>query len=147
MDAATTDRPRDIPAEARADFKREHFARVTRTIGDLNAIERLIRAGIETLQQHQQPAYRDDVTAVLGELAYPLGTYRDCPAIFFPPQSDSELAEELMILGAALQTREPRKWSAILRAVRYDARKCVVWFDLPAEECDPLSLDDTRRCA
>lgn len=111
------------------------------SIGTLKDTARRIRADLETLTQYQQPAYREDVAGILGELAYPLGTYRDCPAIWLQPCADSELAEQLMSLGADLQKHAPRKLSSIWASVRMDVRRYVIWFDLPAEEVDPLSLD------
>jgi hypothetical protein len=127
-----------IGAEARADFIAQHRIRVSRTEGELNQRARDVRDHLAILQQHQQPAYQSDVTAILGELAYQLGTYRDCPALHFGPMSDTEWAEELMVLGGELRTRAPRKWAAILRSVRLDLRKCVVYFELPVEPEDGI---------
>jgi hypothetical protein len=121
-----------------SDFRRD-VARIT--VAELNAAARRIRADLDILQQHQQTAYQSDVAAILGELAYQLGTYRDCPALHFGQMSDSEWAEELMVLGGELRTRAPRKWSAILRSVRLDAKRCVIWFALEPEPVCPLSLD------
>jgi hypothetical protein len=113
----------------------------------LHRLAREVKAHITTLQAYQQPAYREDVTACLGELCYALGTSGGYPAVYFEPMGDSELAEELMVLGGELRTRLPRKFAAILRAQRFDRRRCVIWWELPEEEVDPLSLDDSRRCA
>lgn len=132
----------DLTAEVRYDFIADHRRRVSRTEGELNQRARDVRSHLNVLQQHQQRAYREDVTGILGELCYSLGTHSSGnPAIYWNPCAESELAEMLMVLGTDLMTRAPRKYAAILASVRLDVRRCVLWFDLKAEEVDPLSLD------
>lgn len=111
------------------------------SIGVLNDTARRIRSDLDTLRQYQQPAYREDVTGILGELAYPLGTYRGCPAIWLDPCADSALLETAMVLGSTLQARAPRKYAAILRGVRLDVKRYVIWFDLPPEPRDDLPYE------
>lgn len=119
--------------------QRERVARLTN--GALNDAARRVRADLNTLRQYQQPAYREDVTGILGELAYPLGTYRDCPAIWLDPCADSALLETAMVLGSTLQAKAPRKYAAILAGARLDVKLYVIWFDLPSEPKDDTPFE------
>lgn len=135
-----------IPTEARRDLVAGHFRRVAQlermTLGELYRHQRAIIDGINACQQHQQRAYREDVIGVLGELDYCLGTHSSgCPAIYWNPCAESDLAELLMCLGSDLRTRAPRKWSSICSSVRLDLKRCVLWFDLPSEPADDIPYE------
>ena len=131
-----------IPTEVRREFVAQHRERVARlTNGELHRLAREVRSHITTLSAHPEKAYREDVTAIFGELCYALGTSGDYPAIYLPNVSDSEWHEELITIGATLQQHAPRKFAAILRSIRADRRRCVIVFELDSEPVCPLSLD------
>lgn len=112
------------------------------TLGELHAYERAIKAGVIACALQGERAYREDVTGILGELNYCLGTHSSGnPAIYWNPCAESELAEMLMVLGSDLMTHAPRKYAAILRSVRLDVRQCVLWFDLPPEPADDIPYE------
>lgn len=113
-----------------ADIDRERV-----TLGTLHAAQRRVRDDLTLCQTHPVPTvHRDDVSAILGELCYAVGTYRGHVAIYFAPMSDTQFLEEAMALGAAIQKAEPRMYSGILRSVRWDAKRWVVYFELPVRE-------------
>lgn len=132
----------DLSTTVRTAFIAQHRERVARlTIGTLNETARRIRADLDTLTQYQQPAYREDVTGVLGELCVSLGKHGEYPAVYFEPRGDSGLAEELMVLGAELQKHLPRKMSAILASQRMDVKRLVIWWELPSEPRDDVPYE------
>lgn len=119
--------------------QRERVARLTN--GALNDTARRVRADLDTLRRYQQPAYREDVAGILGELAYPLGTYRNCPAIWLDPCADSALLETAMVLGSTLQAKAPRKYAAILAGARLDVKLYVIWWELPPAPVDDIPYE------
>lgn len=126
----------DIPNIVRADFIAKHRARVERaTLAECHAAERAAREALTLCSAHPVPAvYRHDVSAILGELCYEVGTYDGHLAIYFQPLSDVAMMEEAMALGAAILRAEPRMFAAIMRSIRWNAKQCVVYFDLPVRD-------------
>lgn len=119
----------DIPAESRADWIADHNARVTHTIGDLRATERLVRAGIETCDQHPERAYREDMTALLDSIDFGGVTHRGYPAVTL--NGLHENLEAMTIIMDEVRKQMPRKWSAIHSAIRTDGE--IVYWELPRE--------------
>jgi hypothetical protein len=119
----------DITAETRQDFIADHNARVTRTLGDLHATARRIRADIATLDQYPERAYREDMTALLDSIDFGDVTHKGYPALTL-----SGLLENLQavaIIMDEVRKQMPRKWSAIHSAIRTDGE--IVYWELPRE--------------
>lgn len=125
----TLDRPRDLPTEVRADFIREHGQRVARTIGDLRATERLVRAGIEACDQHPERAYREDMFALLDSIDFGGVTHRGYPALTLNGLHAN--LEAVTVIMDEVRKQMPRKWSDIHSAITCEGE--IVYWKLPRE--------------